>query len=80
MLSLDRIIFYSNGYIAFYNDVDWNFSIQNLMKTLDCKQSKFPEIFIALVALELILIIKKLHECGIIHANISIENVILSSM
>ncbi|OTF74249.1 hypothetical protein BLA29_014641, partial [Euroglyphus maynei] len=74
VLSLDRIIFYEDGYLTFYNDLDWNFSIKKLMK------KNFPDVIIALVALELILIIQKLHECDIIHTNISINNVILFPM
>lgn len=77
ILLIEQMIFFQNGYLTFYKDFDWNFSIRNLIRK---NQERFPDLIIAIVALELILIIKKLHDCEIIHSNISIDNVILSSM
>ncbi|XP_075679771.1 uncharacterized protein LOC113794314 [Dermatophagoides pteronyssinus] len=77
ILLIEQMIFFQNGYLTFYKDFDWNFSIRNLIRK---NQERFPDLIIAIVALELILIIKKLHDCEIIHSNISIDNVILSSI
>lgn len=73
-----RTIFYQDGFQLFY-DLNQYFSLENVLKRLKCKESR-PIYVMALIVLEMILIIEKLHQFKIIHTNISTSNIILFKM
>lgn len=77
IMTLDKMIFYNDGYAAFY-DAELSWSLRNAINTFYRIENKFPPTLLALITLELLSIIHKLHDWNIIKTNIVPENIIIN--
>ncbi len=74
--SLNEIVFYNDGYLLI-NDLAPNGTLKNFIIKMQKIQTKFPSTLMSLFILELIIIIKQIHKCRIIHGDINPDNILV---
>lgn len=68
-----RIIFYNDGHIMLENNR--TFTLEEAMNKLEAENVPIPDTFVYFLALELMLIIIRMHDCGILHSAIEPANI-----